>query len=151
MQPTFLMYCWVAQKLCETNAISQSRGWRLLFVSQRWLWWIIRGASYCFCISKILVVMKLSFYYQSHVRNFSQRLQQPYLEWKHFFWPIKKTWLMSILSLAMQLQRSHNQSQEDVHVGVDTCCPTKLQLLCPILNVLWIISCTCKVLYVLFL
>ena len=27
---------------------------------------------------------------------------------------------MSILSLAMQLQRSHNQSQEDVHVGVDT-------------------------------
>ena len=109
------------------------------------------GASYCFCISKILIVMKLSFHYQSHVRNFSQRLQQPYLEWKHFFWPIKRTWLMSILSLAMQLQCSHNQSQEDVHVGVDTCCPTKLQLLCPILNVLWIISRACKVLYVLFL
>ena len=38
---------------------------------------------------------------------------------------------MSILSLAMQLQRSHNQSQEDVHVDVDTCCGPKLQLLCP--------------------
>ena len=33
------------------------------------------GASYCFCISKIVIVMKLSFHYQSHVRNFSQRLQ----------------------------------------------------------------------------
>ena len=38
---------------------------------------------------------------------------------------------MSILSLAMQLQRSHNKSQEDVHVDVDTCCGPKLQLLCP--------------------
>ena len=97
------------------------------------------GASYCFCISKNLIVMQLSFHYQSLVRNFLERLQQSYLEWKHFFWPIKKTWLMLILSLAMHLQHSHNHSQEDVHF--DTCCGFKLQLLCPILNVLWIILC----------
>ena len=85
--------------------------------------------SYCFCISK-KHIMQVSFHYQ-------------------FFWPIRKTWLMSILILAMQLQHSHNQSQGNVHV--DTCCPPKLQLLCPNLNVLWIISCVCKVLYVFFL
>ena len=83
------------------------------------------------------------------IRHCFGRLQQPYLEWKHFLQQSKKTWLMSILSLAMQLQRSPNHSQEDVHV--DTCYGPMIQLLCPIHNVLWIISCVCKVLIVLFL
>lgn len=64
------------------------------------------------------IVVHLMNFPLPNVRHCFERLQQPYQGWNHFHQRSKKTWLMSTLSLAMQLRHSHNHSQEDVLVDI---------------------------------